>query len=188
MPATQRRLTLPPRAPAQAAADYTPALLAALQTVADTTAGVALVGYNADVRLDLCRLDPGVRGFGGERRRHSTTASTIVATLSNPTIVEGTAAISVPPPTSVDHHRYRRGGELQHRGEPGLRSAKRPRESVTFTITLTGFPLNAGNSATVDVAASGTGTSGGRLHAGAAGGAADGGGYDRGRGAGRLQR
>ncbi len=30
--------------------------------------------------------------------------------------------------------------------------------SATFTISLTGFPLNAGNTATVDFAASGTGT------------------------------
>ena len=33
-------------------------------------------------------------------------------------------------------------------------------QSATFTISVTGFPLNAGNTATVDLAASGTATGG----------------------------
>ena len=85
-------------------------------------------------------------------------SETIVATLSAETIDEGTASITTASDsvniTDIDEaisFSIAADVPLDQRGRRG---------TATFTITLSGFPLNTGNSATVDVAVAGTATAG----------------------------
>ncbi|MBR1227157.1 hypothetical protein JQ600_19690, partial [Bradyrhizobium sp. AUGA SZCCT0176] len=137
--------------------DYSPALLAALQTVADATAGVSLSG--STLTFDS--------SFVGSTLAFTVSAvnddliegtETIVATLSNQTIVEGTAAITTAS-DSVDLTEIDQAVSFSMAADQTAISEEAG-ASVTFTISLTGFPLNPGNSATVDVAASGSASGG----------------------------
>ncbi len=81
-----------------------------------------------------------------------------MSTLSNPTIVEGSASITVPS-ASVDITEIDEAVSFSIGASPASISEE-AEASATFTISLTGFPLNAGNTATVDFAASGTASGG----------------------------
>ena len=137
--------------------DYTPALLAALQTVADATDGVTLVGIHADLdssfvgstlAFTVAAVDDNELDSG----------ETIVATLSGPTVTEGSATLGTASDsvtiTEIDQSiSFSIAADVDSISEETGPSA-------TFTISLTGFPLNAGNTATVNIAASGTATGG----------------------------
>ncbi len=137
--------------------DYTPALVAALQAVADATAGVSFDGTTLTFNSS----------FVGSTLAFTVTAEnddaiegieSIVSTLSNPTIVEGSASITVPS-ASVDITEIDEAVSFSIGASPASISEE-AEASATFTISLTGFPLNAGNTATVDFAASGTASGG----------------------------
>ena len=79
---------------------------------------------------------------------------TIVATLSGQTIVEGTATITTPS-DSVDITEIDEAISFSIAADVSSISEEAG-ATATFTISMTGFPLNAGNTASVNIAASGT--------------------------------
>src|SRR6185436_20490856 len=80
------------------------------------------------------------------------------ATLSNASVVEGTASITTPSAT-VNITEIDEAITFSIAASPGSISEEAA-ASTTFTISMTGFPLNAGNTASVDVTPSGSATGG----------------------------
>ena len=135
--------------------DYTPALLTSL--AAALPAGVTLVGTTLTFTSTYSG-DPIVFTVAAVNDDAIEGNETIVATLSTPTIVEGTASIGTASDT-VTITEIDQAISFSISASPDSISEEAA-GVATFTLSVTGFPLNAGNTATVNLAASGTATGG----------------------------
>ena len=135
--------------------DYTPALLASLAAV--LPAGVTLVGSTLTF-TSAYSGNPIVFSVAVANDDVVEGPETIIATLSNQTIVEGTASIGTASDT-VTITEIDQAISFSIAASPDSISEEAA-GVATFTLSMSGFPLNTGNTATVDLAASGTATGG----------------------------